>query len=139
MLERMEKSGVHNETLEQAVIEAANTAESKRRQADAVGRKIAPDAAKNQDKAAKLEAQAVSTAVKKPRKSNVSLRHGVMSPAAWRNMFLTAKYWTWFSKVMYSNACRSIWADFVKYLLRERATAMPMVGVRNTLWNLAET
>ena len=66
MLERMEKSGVHNETLEQAVIEAANTAESKRRQADAVGGKIAPDAAKNQDEAAKLEAQAVSTAVKSP-------------------------------------------------------------------------
>lgn len=39
MLERMEKSGVYNETLEQAIIEAANTAESKRRQAEAVGKK----------------------------------------------------------------------------------------------------
>jgi uncharacterized protein with von Willebrand factor type A (vWA) domain len=65
MLERMEKSGVYNETLEQAIIEAANTAESKRRQAEAVGKKISADAARNQEEAAMLVARAVTTAAKK--------------------------------------------------------------------------
>lgn len=65
LLERMGKSGVRNKTLEQAVIEAANTAESKRRQAEAVGKIIAADAARNQNEAAKLVARAVTTAAKK--------------------------------------------------------------------------
>ena len=38
---------------------------------------------------------------------------------------------------MCSNACRSIWAGFEKYLLRVSATAMPMAGVRNIPLSLA--
>lgn len=67
LLERMRKSKERNETLERAVIEAANTAEGKRRQVEAVSKKIDADSARNKEAVAVLVAQAVTSAVEKAR------------------------------------------------------------------------
>lgn len=65
LLERMCKSKEPNETLERAVVEAANTAEGKRRQVEAVGKKIDADAARNKEKVALMVARAVTSAAQK--------------------------------------------------------------------------
>lgn len=65
LLERMRKSKEPNKTLEKAVIEAANTAEGKRRQVEAVSKKIDADAARNREAVAMLVAQAVTSATQK--------------------------------------------------------------------------
>ena len=67
LLERMRKSKERNETLERAVIEAANTAEGKRRQVEAVSKKIDADAARNKEAVSMLVAQAVTSATEKAR------------------------------------------------------------------------
>ena len=67
LLERMRKSKERNETLERAVVEAANTAEGKRRQVEDVSKKIDADAARNKEAVAMLVAQAVTSAAEKAR------------------------------------------------------------------------
>lgn len=54
LLERLEKSGEQNPMLERAIVNAANTAESKARQAEAVGKLIAVSAVRNAGDVAKL-------------------------------------------------------------------------------------
>lgn len=65
LLERMRKSKERNEPLERAIVEAANAAEGKRRQVEAVGKKIDADAARNREAVAMLVAQAVTSATEK--------------------------------------------------------------------------
>ena len=62
LLERMQKSKERNETLEQAVITAANAAENKHRQAEAVGKLIDTNATQHKDAIDSLVAQAVKAA-----------------------------------------------------------------------------
>lgn len=65
LLEQMRRSKERNETLERAVLEAANTAEGKRRQVEAVGKKIDTDAARNKEAVALMVAPAVTAAAQK--------------------------------------------------------------------------
>lgn len=65
LLERMRKSKERNETLERAIVEAANAAEGKRRQVVAVGKKMDADAARNRDAVAVMVGNAVTAAAKK--------------------------------------------------------------------------
>ena len=65
LLEQMRRSTQRNETLERAVINAANAAESKRRQAEAVGRLIDSDTLRRKEAVDALVIQAVSAAAEK--------------------------------------------------------------------------
>ena len=65
LMERLQQAQDRNETLEQAVISAANTAESKRRQVEAVGRMIDTGAAQNKEALTALVGRAVSAAAEK--------------------------------------------------------------------------
>ena len=65
LLERMQRCKERNPQLEQSVVEAANRADSKQRQVEAVGKMIDAKAAKNRDDLTACIAQAVSAAVEK--------------------------------------------------------------------------
>lgn len=65
LLERMRKSGGQNDVLEQAIIAAANTAESKQRQVEAVNGMIDVSAARNKDVVSTLVASATAQAAEK--------------------------------------------------------------------------
>ena len=65
LLERMQRCKERNPQLEQSVVEAANRADSKQRQVEAVGKMIDAKAAKNKDDLTASVAQAVSAAVEK--------------------------------------------------------------------------
>lgn len=65
LLERMQKSQERNETLEQAVIAAANRVDSKHRQVEAVGKLVDAGAAKSKDAVTALVAQAMASATEK--------------------------------------------------------------------------
>jgi len=65
LLERMRWSKDRNETLEKAVINAANTAESKRRQVEAVGKLIDASTARSKESVIGIVARAVSSAAEK--------------------------------------------------------------------------
>ena len=65
LLEQMRRSAQRSETLEKVVIDAANTAESKRRQADAVNKLVDAGLAQNQAEAGALIARAVSAAAER--------------------------------------------------------------------------
>ena len=65
LMARLQQAQERNETLEQAVIAAANTAESKRRQVEAVGRMIDTGAAQNKEALTALVGRAVSAAAEK--------------------------------------------------------------------------
>jgi len=67
MLERMKRNAERNATLEQAIVDAANTAASKRRQADAVNKIVDTCAAKNKAAVETLIAGAVTSATEKAR------------------------------------------------------------------------
>lgn len=62
MLERLKKSKERNETLENAAIDAANKAESKRRQVEAVGKMVDASTAQHADQIAALVAKPMKTA-----------------------------------------------------------------------------
>lgn len=62
LLERMQRCRERNSVLEQAVVEAANTAESKRRQAEAVAKMINTSTVKNDASISALVASAVGAA-----------------------------------------------------------------------------
>lgn len=64
-LERMRQAQERNETLEQAVVAAANTAESKRRQVEAVNKMIDASTAQHKDAVTTLVTRAVSAAAEK--------------------------------------------------------------------------
>lgn len=78
LLERMRKSKGQNAALEQAVLAAASSAESKRRQVEAVGKLVDAAAAKNKEAVRALVQQAVSSATEKAKEVQ-----GVLS--AWGN------------------------------------------------------
>ena len=61
----MRKSGGQNDVLEQAIIAAANTAESKQRQVEAVNGMIDVSAARNKDVVSTLVASATAQAAEK--------------------------------------------------------------------------
>ena len=65
LLERMQRCKERDPQLEQSVVEAANRADSKQRQVEAVGKMIDAKAAKNKDDLTASVAQAVSAAVEK--------------------------------------------------------------------------
>ncbi len=65
LLERMRQCKERNETLEKSVIDAANTAESKRRQVEAVGKLIDAGAVRGKDAVGALVGRAVSAAAEK--------------------------------------------------------------------------
>lgn len=65
LLEQMRRSAQGNKTLEQAVISVANTAESKRRQAEAVGRLIDASAVRSKEAVSGIVARAVTSAAEK--------------------------------------------------------------------------
>lgn len=65
LLERLRQTKEHNKLLEQKVVEAANQAESKRQQVEAVNRLIDASAVKNDEKTASRVAQAVRAAAGK--------------------------------------------------------------------------
>lgn len=65
LLDRMRKSKDRNSTLEQAVVSTANTAESKRRQAEAVGKLVDASAAKHRDAVNVMVARAMASATEK--------------------------------------------------------------------------
>ena len=65
LLERMRQAQERNETLEQAVVAAANTAESKRRQVEAVNKMIDASTALHKDAVTMLVTRAVSAAAEK--------------------------------------------------------------------------
>lgn len=65
LLERMRNTRERNQLLEQSIVDAANKAESKRRQVEAVGKMVDASAAKNGEAVAALVAQAVSAAAEK--------------------------------------------------------------------------
>lgn len=65
LLDRLRKTQGRNETLEQAVIDAANQAESKRRQVEAVGKMADTAAAGNKDTVATAISKAVKAAADK--------------------------------------------------------------------------
>lgn len=62
LLERMRSSKERNETLEQAIVEAANAADGKQRQVEAVRKKIDADAARNKESVTMLVTQAMEAA-----------------------------------------------------------------------------
>ena len=65
LLERMQAAKERNQQLEQSIVDAANQAESKRRQAEAVGKLIDASAAKSKEDVAALVSQAVNAAAEK--------------------------------------------------------------------------
>ena len=65
LLERMQATKERGQGLEQSVVEAANKAESKRRQVEAVGKLVDANAAKSRDDVAGLVSLAVSAAAEK--------------------------------------------------------------------------
>lgn len=67
MLERLQRSKERNKTLEQSILAAANTAESKRRQAEAVSKLVDASAAKAKDAVTVLIERAMTSATEKAR------------------------------------------------------------------------
>lgn len=67
MLKQLQRSKARNEALEQSIVAAANTAESKRRQVEAVGKLVDAGAAKSKDAVTALVAQAMVSATEKAR------------------------------------------------------------------------
>ena len=65
LLKRMQTAKEHNQLLEQSVVDAANKAESKRRQVEAVGKLVDASAARSRDDVAAAVAAAVSAAAEK--------------------------------------------------------------------------
>lgn len=65
LLEQIQQAKERNETLEQAAVSAANVAESKRRQVEAVSKMIDTGAAQNKDALTALVSRAVNAATKK--------------------------------------------------------------------------
>ena len=65
LLERMRGAKERNQMLEQSAVDAANQAESKRRQVEAVGKLVDANAAKSKDDVAAVVAAAVSAAAEK--------------------------------------------------------------------------
>lgn len=65
LLERMRKSKERNATLEQTIVSVANTAESKRRQAEAVSKLVDAGAARSKDAVTALVAGAMASAAEK--------------------------------------------------------------------------
>lgn len=65
LLDRMRKSKERNATLEQSIVSAANTAESKRRQVEAVSKLVDAGAARNKDAVNVLVARAMASATEK--------------------------------------------------------------------------
>ena len=65
LLDRMQATKERSKQLEQAIVDAANQAESKRQQVEAVGKLIDANAAKNRDEAAALVDIVVSSAAEK--------------------------------------------------------------------------
>lgn len=65
LLERMRRSKERNGTLEQSVVAAANNAESKRRQVEAVGKLVDAGAAKNREAVSEAVSRAVRAAAEK--------------------------------------------------------------------------
>ena len=68
-------SYTHLDVYKRQVVEAANTAEGKRRQVEAVGKKIDADAARNKEKVALMVARAVTSAAQKAQEVQLSLIH----------------------------------------------------------------
>ena len=67
LLERMQAAKERSQLLEQSIIDAANQAESKRRQAEAVGKMVDANAAKSREEVAMLVSQSVNAAAEKAR------------------------------------------------------------------------
>ncbi len=65
LLERMQAAKERNQLLEQSIVDAANQAESKRRQVEAVGKMVDANAAKSRDEVSALVSQAVNAAAEK--------------------------------------------------------------------------
>lgn len=65
LLERQEKTGEQNPMLEKAIVDAANTAESKTRQAEAVGKLIAVSAVRNAGAVAELVSASLHAAAER--------------------------------------------------------------------------
>lgn len=65
LLERMQAAKEHNQLLEQSIVDAANQAESKHRQVEAVGKLVDANAAKSREEVAALVSQAVNAATEK--------------------------------------------------------------------------
>jgi len=65
LLERMQAAKEHNQRLEQSIVDAANQAESKRRQVEAVGKLVDANAAKSKEEVSALVSQAVNAAAEK--------------------------------------------------------------------------
>lgn len=65
LLERMQAAKEHNQRLEQSIVDAANQAESKRRQVEAVGKLVDANAAKSREEVSALVSQAVNAAAEK--------------------------------------------------------------------------
>ena len=65
LLERMQAVKERNQLLEQSIVDAANQAESKRRQVEAVGKMVDANAAKSRDEVSALVSQAVNAAAEK--------------------------------------------------------------------------
>ena len=60
LLERMQAAKERNQLLEQSIVDAANQAESKRRQVEAVGKMVDANAAKSREEVSALVSQAVN-------------------------------------------------------------------------------
>lgn len=80
------RDSVQNPTLEQAVIDAANQAESKTQQAEAVAKMVDTTARQNKAAISESVSAAVGAAAERQRKSRRSSARGVMMPARWRKM-----------------------------------------------------
>ncbi len=65
LLERMQAVKERNQLLEQSIVNAANQAESKRRQVEAVGKMVDANAAKSREEVSALVSQAVNAAAEK--------------------------------------------------------------------------
>jgi len=65
LLERMRATKERNQLLEQSVVDAANQAESKHRQVEAVGKLVDASTARNEDNVAAMVAMAVNAAAEK--------------------------------------------------------------------------
>jgi hypothetical protein len=101
LLERMQRCKERDPQLEQSVVEAANRADSKQRQVEAVGKMIDAKAAKNKDDLTASVAQAVSAAVEKAEEVRNIIGPGAMNRANWRRTRSTPVCWTWYGKATY--------------------------------------
>lgn len=135
LLEQLRGTPQDDPALSAAVVKAANDAESKRRQADAVNKLVDAGLAQNQAEAGALIAVRCLLPRKGRKKYRRSSAHGVTPPVICGRQTRMRRFWSVCAIVKRCGTFPAIWGVSGKFSRRASAMAMPMAAEKNMHWS----